>query len=287
MKNLPFALTTFFALCFSLSHASADELPSGGKPDKRGYSLFRPVPQNLMRKMLTDRPNKTETPYTVDAGHYQFETDLVAFVTNTDKDEESHSTTFNNINLKVGLFDDLDLESIIESYVQETKTNKGKTEHHQGFGDVTLRLKWNAFGNSGGPIGLGFMPNVKFPTSNGTGINKFEGGLITMAVFAFPSDTSVGVEFGFTRASNENDEGHHNEFVASTTVSHDLVGALSGFAELFNQSSDEAGREWIATFDTGLTYKVSKDIQADAGINFGLTDAADDFNPFVGLTMRY
>lgn len=283
---LALTLTFLFLTLIPLS-ARADELPDGGMPNKSGYSILKPVPSAIMRKMLTDRPNKTETPYTVDAGHFQFETDLMAFTADTSKEKSRRSTTFNNINLKVGLNDFIDLESIVESYVQEFKTTKGRTERTEGFGDVGLRLKYNAFGNGGGLIGLGFMPNVKFPTSRGTGIRKFEGGLVTMAVFAFPADTSVGVEFAYTRASNEEDDGHHNEFVASTTVSHDLVGDLSGFAEIFNQSSDELGREWIATFDTGFTYKVSKDIQADSGINIGLTDAADDFNPFVGLTMRY
>jgi hypothetical protein len=286
MKSSLLITTALLALAYA-PFSAADELPSGNQPDKSSYSLFRPVPQNLMRKMLTDRPNKTETPYTVDAGHFQFETDLVSYVADTGQKEERSSTTFNNINLKAGLLDSIELETIIESYVQESKTKDGKTERSEGFGDVALRLKWNIFGNAGGPIGLGLLPNVKFPTSNGTGIKKFEGGLITVAVFAFPVHTSVGVEFGYTRASNEETDGHHNEFISSATVSHDLVGELSGYCEIFNQSSDEKDHEWIATFDTGVTYKVSKDIQADGGINFGLTPAADDFNPFLGLTMRY
>jgi hypothetical protein len=29
--------------------------------------------------MSTDRPDKTESAYTVDAGHFQFEADLVSF----------------------------------------------------------------------------------------------------------------------------------------------------------------------------------------------------------------
>jgi hypothetical protein len=32
-----------------------------------------------LREMSTDRPDKTESPYTVDAGHFQFEADLVSF----------------------------------------------------------------------------------------------------------------------------------------------------------------------------------------------------------------
>ena len=48
-----------------------------------------------------------------------------------------------------------------------------------------------------------------------------------------------------------------------------------------------AGRRVVATFDLGFTYPVTRDIQLDAGVNIGLTDAADNVNPFIGLSLRY
>ena len=38
-------------------------------PDKSSYNLFNPVPENLMRDLSPDRPDVTESPFTVDAGH--------------------------------------------------------------------------------------------------------------------------------------------------------------------------------------------------------------------------
>ena len=32
-----------------------------------------------MREMSTDRPDKTESPYTVDAGHFQVEMDVLTY----------------------------------------------------------------------------------------------------------------------------------------------------------------------------------------------------------------
>lgn len=37
----------------------------------------------------------------------------------------------------------------------------------------------------------------------------------------------------------------------------------------------------------GLTYAVSDNIQLDADVNLGLTDAADDLNVFVGVSGRF
>ena len=47
------------------------------KPDKNQYWLLYPTPPDQMRSFSTDRPTKSNVPYTVDAGHSQYETDLV------------------------------------------------------------------------------------------------------------------------------------------------------------------------------------------------------------------
>src|SRR5205814_5062766 len=49
------------------------------RADKSGYNLWRPVPDSLLREMATDRPDKTESAFTVDAGHYQIEMDVLSY----------------------------------------------------------------------------------------------------------------------------------------------------------------------------------------------------------------
>jgi hypothetical protein len=39
--------------------------------------------------------------------------------------------------------------------------------------------------------------------------------------------------------------------------------------------------------DTGLEFMLTENIQLDCGCNFGVTRAADDFNPFAGITVRF
>jgi hypothetical protein len=42
----------------------------------QNYSLFNPIPKDQMRPFSIDRPDVTESPISVDAGHFQFEGDL-------------------------------------------------------------------------------------------------------------------------------------------------------------------------------------------------------------------
>ncbi|RZK16192.1 MAG: hypothetical protein EOO43_14775 [Flavobacterium sp.] len=70
--------------------------------------LFKPVPEEHMRDMETDRPNITESTFTVDAGHFQYEADVFKF--KSEKDEISSQGTFlvNQANLKFGITNSTD-----------------------------------------------------------------------------------------------------------------------------------------------------------------------------------
>jgi hypothetical protein len=45
--------------------------------DKSGYTVFDPAPDDQLRAFCTDRPPKANLPCTVDAGHWQYESDVV------------------------------------------------------------------------------------------------------------------------------------------------------------------------------------------------------------------
>ena len=61
---------------------------------------------------------------------------------------------------------------------------------------------------------------------------------------------------------------------------------LGGYVEFFSETSSRGG-PWVGTVDVGLTYGMTEDIQLDAGVNVGVTRAAEDVNPFVGLSVRF
>ncbi len=69
-----------FSLACMLSMAPAFAAETGPAPDKSTYTIFNPTPPALMREFNTDRPDKTESPYTVDAGHFQTETDWITWL---------------------------------------------------------------------------------------------------------------------------------------------------------------------------------------------------------------
>lgn len=264
--------------------------------DKSHYHLFRPTPKGQMREMSTDRPDKTESPYTVDAGHFQIETDILNF--SYDRRNPEHSPTrvksyaIMPVNFKMGLTNKIDIQFVIESYnIVKTRDRDENgvrvTEHQDGFGDVTTRVKFNVWGNDGGKTALAIMPYIKAPTNqDGIGNDAVEGGLIVPLGVELPLGWGMGVMTELDFVWDDEDHKHDMEFVNTITFSHDIIGNLGGYIEFFSAVSSN-GSPWVGTVDAGFTYAFSDDIQLDFGCNVGVTRAADDVNPFLGLSLRF
>ena len=276
--------------------ASANEPTSveANPPDKSAYHIFNPTPKEFMRSFATDRPDKTESPYTVDAGHFQIEMDLVNYsydrYNSSREDIRNESLGFATVNLKVGLCNNADFQLLVPTFNKARTDDRtvGRVQNRSGFGDLVARTKVNLWGNDGGATAFALLPFVKLPSNqDGLGNNSVECGIILPLAVQLPRDWDMGVmtELDFNR--NELGNGHHAEFVNSVTFSHQLVGGLGGYVEFFSVVSAESGSEWIGTADVGLIYALADNVQLDAGINFGITRAADDFNPFVGVTFRF
>ncbi len=250
-------------------------------PDKSGYSLFNPTPREFMREMSTDRPDVTESAYTVDAGHVQIEFDLARFTRDhhtPERDGGSDSWSFAEANIKLGLTNRMDLQLVVPTYNRV----RGGAE---GFGDLTLRLKVNMWGNDGGTTALALMPFVKIPTAaDGLGNDEVEGGLIIPFAAELPAGWGFGAMAEIDIVASEGG-GHHPELVTSFTFSHDIAGDLGGYLEFVSVLSEKT--DWAASFNCGLTYGLTEDIQLDGGVNIGLTRAAEDLSPFIGLSVRF
>lgn len=271
---------TVFLISMVVTSAMAGELSR----DKSEFHLFHPVPAGLLREMSTDRPDTTESPFTVDAGHLQIELDAAAFTRDrhtAERDGGEESWAFLNTNIKLGLTNWMDLQIVTSVF----NRIQGGAE---GFGDITVRIKMNLWGNDEGGTALAVMPWVKFPTAgDGLGNDQIEGGLIVPFAAELGGEWSFGAMLEVDAIADEEEGGHHAEFVTTATVGHPIIGSLSGYLEWVSILSTENGAGWVASANAGLTYKLNDNVQLDAGIRVGLTREAEDLSPFVGLSIRF
>ena len=251
-------------------------------------SLAGPV--HAAREMTTDRPDTTESPFTVEPGHFQLEMSFAEFLQDSANPEHSrvrvNEWNFAPFNLRVGISENTDLHVIFEprhvGRVEDRST--GQVIKSSGTGDVTLRMKWNFWGNDGGASALGIMPFVTLPTgSKDFGGTHVQGGVILPASFDLPAGWSLAVMTEWDLTRNRNDDGYDHVWVNSASFGHSIVGPVDGFVELVSQ----VGGPPQVTLNGGISWEIGENVKWDAGANFALNRAADDLLLFTGISWRH
>src|SRR5215831_14244525 len=98
---------SFVAFALATEHVRSSDPSPTPTPDKSQYTIFNPTPIDLRRPYNTDRPSKTDSPFTIDAGAFQIESDLANWT--LDESDTKHgnvrfrSWVFGNTNFKLGL----------------------------------------------------------------------------------------------------------------------------------------------------------------------------------------
>ncbi len=264
-----------------------------GSHGKDSYTLFNPAPREQMRELTPDRPDLTESPFTVDAGHFQVELDFVSLLADHDTergaDVRTRGWSFASVNLKVGLLNQVDLQFVFDPYVRVRVDDRVARRRltSSGTGDLATRLKINLWGNDGGRTAGGLLPYVKWPLpASGVRNGRTEGGLIVPFAAKLAEGWDLGAMSEVDFVADDNG-GRETQWLHSITVGHEFTKTVGGYLEFAALTSRAAGFKWQGQVDVGLTFALSENTQFDAGCNFGVTRSAPDYQPFVGLTRRF
>ncbi|HEY5065223.1 MAG TPA: transporter [Xanthobacteraceae bacterium] len=264
---------------------------------KDQYTLFNPTPLALMRELTTDRPDNTESPFTVDAGHFQTETTLFGFTRSGTAADGSFTNSYElgTTDVRVGLTNSSEMNLIWQPYgiVQTHAPQPGASMQQSGIGALEIRGKINLWGNDTfdkpGSTAFGLLPFISVPTDRGNGVSPdaVEGGLIIPYSIKLSKTFDLTLNGGVEAIHNDAAAGYHAEYIASASLGHDWTEQLSSYYEIYSELETSDPRGDVVLLATGLTYQVTKNFQLDSGVNVGVTPAADRFNPFVGASYRF
>ncbi|EDM38903.1 hypothetical protein PBAL39_22560 [Pedobacter sp. BAL39] len=251
------------------------------------FSLFHPVPKAQMRDMETDRPDVTESPFTVDAGHFQYETDFVRVTRERSEQSQTNTLLINQANLKIGLTGSTAIQIGLQSFGRQKELDlaSGERKVSSGIGDVTLRIKQNLVGNDDGNFALAILPYVKFPSSKYDHQSRFEGGMIVPMLFKLPGEWNLGLQVQADRLKDADAQAMHTEFLQALTLSHALIKGMDGIAETY-YTYDLKAHQWSNFLNASVQVEASKDFKLDAGLNCGLQKTASK-QYFIGASCRF
>lgn len=262
-----------------------------------GHTLFHPAPQTQLRDMATDRPDTTESPFTVDAGHLQVETNLLGYTRSRPDIDRSITTSYSfaSTNLRIGLSGNAEINLVWQPFgIQRIRQrNPVSVQRDSGIGGVDLRAKFNIWGNDtfdkqGSAFAI--LPYVSLPTDRKNGISPAHvgGGLILPLALRLSETVSLGLNMAAHWVRSDVSSRYHTETAASASLAYAWTEKLGSYHEVaarFNVTDPRGGT--VVVLGTGLTYALDRNLQIDAGVNIGLTRSADRVNPFVGISRRF
>lgn len=243
------------------------------------------APAPALRELSTDRPDATESPFTVDAGRVQLEMDAASYTRNRLDGVRTTEWVVAPFNVRVGLTREFEASIFVTPHVHFTeRLRNGLKTRIRGVGDTTLRAKYNFLGNDGGDTGLGLIADLKLPTAaDGLGNDEVEGALTLPVAFKVGGGwegaamTSVGL-------SHLGPRGYQPVWSNTITFARDLAPDLGAFLELTSSAGD--GRH-VATFNCGITRGLGNGAQLDVGAYFGISRTAPDLTLFAGISRKF
>lgn len=241
-----------------------------------------------LRPLNADRPGVTESPNTIDPGHFQFETDLVR-LTNSKPGQQPRSRMLrlNAFAIRAGISDKTEVQVFVDPYTVEKDWEQGsEPERHAGFGDMAVRVKHNFIGDDDETEALviaaiGF---VRFPTGGREGAGGYEYGLLLPATYNFQNDWHISAQAASLLSYDREKEKHYVELAPSFALDHGFNDWLAVFAE-FSTRLDLDTKQWNSAINVGPIFHVSERVQLDFGRRFAVSRFSDR-EYYVGLVFE-
>ncbi|HLY80148.1 MAG TPA: transporter [Caulobacteraceae bacterium] len=272
--------------------ARADE-PTPAPPDKTGYTLFNPTPDADLRSLCTDRPTKSTSPCTVDAGHWQVESDVYNYTVQTDAGVTTATQLFTNPTLKLGLTNNLDVEVNIAPYERVAVHDgaSGVTAISSGVGDLFLKAKLNLLGDDGGAVAFALEPYVKVPTAPiGVGNGAVEEGILAPIQLSLPANWQLVIDPEYDDLANAVGHGQHSNVSSLLSFGYPVTKTVTVSLEVWGDANfDPTGTVKQASFDLGAAWIPAKapNFQLDGGVNLGLNRATPAAQAYLGVSRRF
>jgi len=243
---------------------------------------------------LAGPPLATDDAGTVDVGKVEIELNSSY---GYNKQTVDGSTTKTNtvdgeVKITTGLYKDLGISLAIPYLFNERNNVDGDVSNVDGFGDMTLEVKYK-FAELAG-INLAIKPSVIVPTgkySAGLSEGRWQFGSTLIATKEFEDGTyALHANLGYEYHHYREDDGSQRRNLWSGSIAGEAEIAKGLFAVAdfgLATNPDKTTNELPVYALTGLRYEINDHLDIDAGIKFGLTKPETDVTALYGLVLKF
>ena len=201
-------------------------------------------------QMSPDRPGKSSTPVTVDAGHFQLEADLFNYAEGPSFNQSSAP----NAVLKLGISRTVDLEVAFSGANHLAVKGEGNIN---GIGDTWIGAKFSIFGQA-----FAIIPFIKIPTAvKGLGNSKIEYTVALPYQLSLPYNWGLTIENADGLRADHNAEHYVGDYQGIINLSHPLLwDSLTASIEYAYDYNADPAIGHGATFDPSLQWFVKPNL---------------------------
>jgi len=242
-------------------------------------------------RISADRPDFLTSPDVVGKGRFQIETG--ALVQRDDPAGNTRTRTLATPTLlRLGVTDKVELQLETDGRVRTRETDfpTQTTVHAHGYADTAIAIKWQTHeGNADkGEPGIGWVLQATMPSGShafrGTGVRP---AVIGAFEWDLPNDMALGANAGLAYDTIDGG-GRFFSGMLGAGLSKHLTGRLTIAAEIVAQQI--ARKKYggnVAIADLGTTYLLTENVQVDALVGRGLTNASPKYLFTVGISARF
>lgn len=240
-----------------------------------------------LRELTTDRPDTTESPFTIDPGHFQIETTIFGFARERRdaSGNQAESFEFATTNVRIGLTRSFEVNLVVHPY--GIASPGGGATGSNGIGAFDIRAKLNLWGNDGGKTAFAILPYVSLPTDRDNGISPVdvEYGVLLPLSIDLGGRFGLGLNAGFNARREERTDPYRFFGVGTASLAVAWNDRIGSYYEVAVEAG--GGRPASTSLNTGITWLARDNLQFDAGTQFGVSGDAAAFAPFVGFSVRF
>lgn len=239
--------------------------------------------------LIGDRPDATESPYTVPLGFYQLELGGT-FTVNEIGSFKSETISVPETLLRIGLSQTVELRLGWSGAQDERLELAGMDVAIDGIGDTEIGLKIGRSENKDSGFATAILLSTSVPTGDAEFTSDRFDPSIRLALGLPVSDrVDIGFNVGVAMASEFDgaDRDQLSSLVYSLVSGFGLTDRLGLYMEVFGDTGLSRESSPANYLNAGVTYLVRPDLQLDIEGGVGLSDNADDWFAGIGLVVLW
>lgn len=232
-------------------------------------------------KLITDRPDATESPNTVPQFHLQVETGLY-YESFTENDIQQKTKGYNATLLRFGVLKNLEFRLGWDlQEIQFSENNEDLENVLSGFSPLLIGFKTEIAQENKLLPNIGLLVHAYLPFLASTDYRPQTTGLD--AIFSFSHTLSEKSSLGYNLGAGWQNDADGIEYIYTLAYGYSLTDRLGIYAEVYGNLPENNRAQHFT--DAGITYLVKNNLQFDATVGRSFTKGQDILLS-TGLSMR-